>query len=155
MDGVEIARRLKKEQPKMKIIAVSSKDTMDDVMKMLDIGIEGFISKGQGSVYDIGIAVHNVMQGGKYFGRDIANILSQIYVAKKSTTEVTSEFKDQERSIISLSIEGNSAKMIADCLGLSIRTVEWHKSNIFKKLGINSTTEMVYYALKHRIIQMG
>jgi DNA-binding NarL/FixJ family response regulator len=154
MTGIEIARRLKKEYPAMKIIAVSSEDTMDTVREMLEIGIEGFISKSQGSIDNIADAVYDVMQGFPYYGKDIAGIISRIYVAKKNTTEVTSEFTEQEKRIILLCLEGFSAKMVAERLNITSRTVETHKSNIFRKLDINSTTELLNYLLKSGFIRI-
>jgi two-component system response regulator NreC len=152
MKGTEIARRLKNERPEMKILVVSSQDGMKTVKEMVEIGIEGFISKDQGSIDAIVHAVHEVMQGHNYYGRDITSIISRIYVAKKNTTEVTHEFTEQERNIILLCHKGLSAKMIATELGITSRTVETHKSNIFRRLEINSTAEMVHYAQKIGII---
>ena len=153
MNGVEIARRLITERRNIKILAVSSEDTMDKVREMLDIGIDGFISKGQGNMDMIGEAVRYIMQGGKYYGNDITEIISRIYVAVKQTTEVTSEFTEQETRIIQLCHEGLTAKEIADRLNIATRTVEKHKANIFGKLGIKSTTEMLNYAIKLGIIR--
>jgi len=94
------------------------------------------------------------MQGFDYFGTDISAIICRIYVAKKKTTKITSEFTEQEKRIIELCHEGLSAKLIADRLGITTRTADWHKSNIFSKLGINSTLEMVQFAVKNGIIEM-
>jgi DNA-binding NarL/FixJ family response regulator len=93
------------------------------------------------------------MQGLEYFGKDISEIIYRIYVAKKKTNEITSEFSEKERSIIKLCHEGLPAKLIADRLKISTRTVDWHKSNIFRKLEINSTLEMLQYALKNGILK--
>lgn len=152
MTGVEIARRLKAERPEIKILAVSAENSAHTVEAMLDAGIEGFISKRQGGVEQIAGAIRSVAQGFEYFGSDIAAIIYKIYVSKKRSAEVTPEFTERERSIIELCRDGLPGKQIADRLSISPRTVENHKNNIFKKLGIGSTVEMVQYALKHGII---
>ena len=152
MTGVEIARRLKAGRPEIKILAVSAENTANTVQAMLDAGIEGFISKRGGGADEIAQAIRSVAQGFEYFGSDIAAIIYKIYVAKKRTAEVTPEFTERERSIIELCRDGLPGKLIADRLSISPRTVENHKNNIFKKLGIGSTLEMVRYALKHGII---
>ena len=154
MNGVEIARRLKKERPEMKILAVSAENSSEVVQEMLETGIEGFISKLHGGADAIVEAVRSVMQGVDYFGKDISDIIRRIYVAKKKTFEVTSEFTEQEKRIIELCHEGLPGKIIANRLGISLRTVDNHKNHIFRKLGINNTMEMVRYALKNGIIQM-
>jgi len=66
---------------------------------------------------------------------------------------VSAEFTEQEKRIIELCREGLPAKLIADRLNISARTVDNHKNNIFRKLGINSSLEMVQYALKNGIIR--
>ena len=154
MSGIDIARRLKKERPEIKILAVSAENTASVVEAMLAIGIEGFISKRQGGVDAIAEAIRTIMQGLEYFGKDISEIMYHIYVSKKKTAEVSAEFTPQEKRIIELCRDGLPGKLIADRLGISLRTVDHHKGNIFRKLGINSTLEMVKYALKNGIIRI-
>jgi len=152
--GIEIARRLRKEFPAIKILAISAENATEVVQEMLNIGIEGFISKRQGGADEIAEAVRTIMNGFEYYGNDISSIIYKIYVSKKSTAEVTLEFTQREKEIILLCRDGLLGKEIANRLNISPRTVDNHKNNIFKKLGINSTLEMVQYALKHKIIKM-
>jgi DNA-binding NarL/FixJ family response regulator len=99
-------------------------------------------------------AIRSIMQGAEYYGKDISEIMYNIYVSKKKTTEVSAEFTPQEKRIIELCREGLPGKLIADRLEISLRTVDNHKQNIFRKLGINNTMEMVQYALKKGIIRI-
>ena len=154
MTGIDIARRLKKERPEIHILAISAENTTDVVQAMLDIGIDGFISKRQGGADEIAQAIRTIMSGFEYFGNDISTIIYKIYVSKKRSAKVTTEFTAREREIIELCRDGLLSKQIADRLCISPRTVDNHKNNIFRKLGINSTLEMVQYALKHGIIRM-
>jgi len=154
MSGVEIARRLKKEKPDMKILVISTENTEENVKELVDMGIDGFVSKREGGVKALVEAIRSIMSGLEYFGKDIADIIYKIYVSKKKTTEVTVEFSDIERKIIELCREGLQSKQIADRLELSPRTIENHKSRIFRKLGINNTIEMVQYAMKNGIISV-
>ena len=154
MSGIDIARRLKAERPEIKILAISAENGAPIVQSMLDIGIEGFISKRHGGVDAFAEAIRSIMQGVAYFGKDISEIIYRIYVSKKKTVEESEVFTTQEKRIIELCREGLPGKLIADRLGISLRTVDNHKQNIFRKLGINNTLEMVNYALKNGIIQM-
>ena len=152
--GIEIARKLRKEKPAIKILAISAENTTDVVQAMINIGIEGFISKRQGSPGDIVEAIRAIMDGYEYFGSDISSIIFKIYVSKKKTADVTPEFTGREKEIILLCRSGLLSKEIASRLDISPRTVDNHKANIFKKLGINNTLEMVQYATKNGIIRM-
>ena len=152
--GAEIARRLRRDYPALKILAVSAENTTETIQAMLEAGIDGFISKQRGDINELARAIRTVNSGLEYFGRDISSIIFDIYVAKKKSSVVTNEFTDREREIILLCRDGLMCKEIADHLGISINTVNNHKKNIFQKLGINNTMEMVQYALKKGIIRV-
>ncbi|MDR1722672.1 MAG: response regulator transcription factor [Tannerella sp.] len=155
MSGIEIARRLRAEYPLMKILVLSAENTADTVGALLDIGIEGFISKSSGRVNEIGEAVHSIMNGLEYFGKDISAIIYKVYVARKMNPVSSApkpEFTPREIEIISLCRDGLLGKDIANRLFISPRTVNNHKKNIFEKLGLHSTGEVVRYALKNKII---
>jgi DNA-binding NarL/FixJ family response regulator len=154
MSGSEIAGRLRREYPQIKILAISAENTADTVNAMLDAGIDGFISKQLSNANELAEAIRSIMNGVEYFGRDITSILFGVYVSKKRTAAVSNEFTEREKEIILACRDGLLCKEIADRLGISIRTVNTHKENIFKKLGINNTMEMVQYALKHGIIRV-
>jgi DNA-binding NarL/FixJ family response regulator len=150
--GIEIARRLREEYPQIKILAISAENSLGIISQMIKIGIDGFITKRAGGVAILVKAIHSIMSGFEFFGKDISEILHWAYVAEKKQTKITGEFTNQEKRIIELCHQRLQAKEIADILGISPRTVSTHKSNIFTKLGINNTYEMVQYALKNGII---
>ena len=152
ISGVEIARRLKTEHPKIKILIISSEPSAFNIEKLLAIGIEGFISKFGTNMDTFADAIHSVSQGLEYYGKDIATVISQIYLSKKKTANVTSEFSEQERYIIEYCHEGLSGKQIAERLNITYKTMEWHKSNIFRKLNIHSTIELVRFTVNSKII---
>jgi DNA-binding NarL/FixJ family response regulator len=152
--GAEIARRLRREYPALKILAVSAENTAETIESMLEAGIDGFISKQKGDMNELTEAIRTVAGGLEYYGRDIAAIIFGVYVSKKKTTEVTNEFTEREREIIIACRNGLMCKEIADRMGVSINTINTHKKRIFAKLGINTTIEMVQYALNKGIIRI-
>ena len=153
INGIEIARRLKTEQPKIKILVITSETTTFNVEEMVNIGVEGFISKFDSNPDILAQAIHSIAQEIEYFGKDISHIISQIYLSKKKTPQITSDFSEQEKRIIECCHEGLTGKQIADQLCIAYKTMEWHKTNIFRKLDIHSTVELVNYAVKHGIIK--
>jgi two-component system response regulator NreC len=154
MSGVEVARRLRRDYPAIKILAVSSENSAKTVEEMIEAGIDGFISKQYGDPDELAQAIRLVADGLEYFGRDISSVIYNIYVSKKGTTQVTTEFTSRERDILLLCRDGLQSKEIAARLKISTNTVHKHKERIFQKLGINSTIEMVQYALKKGIIKV-
>ena len=154
MNGMAVAGRLKKEYPNLKILAIFA-ETGDEVIDaMLNKGIDGFISKRKGGSAVMVEAIHAIMNGHEYFGKDISEIIYRIYLSKQSVTKAPVTFTSQEYKIIEFCSLGIPAKQIADRLCITGRTVEHHKKNIFEKLDIHSTVEMVQYALKHGIIRI-
>ena len=154
MSGVDIVTRLHQDYPEIKILVISAENSAESVLPMISAGINGFVGKESGDVEELFKAIQTVMSGLEYYNRDISSILFSVYVSKKETTNVTDEFSEREREIILLCKEGLMCKEISDRIGLSINTINTHKKKIFKKLGINTTLEMVQYALKKGIIQI-
>jgi len=154
MNGIEIAGRLRREYPNIKILIISCEDDTNTVRSLMELGIKGFVSKQAGGVDEIINAMNTIMDGFEYYGNDISSIIYQIYVAKKNNIVVTPEFTIREKEIIELCGKGLLAKEIAEQLNISVSTVQNHKFNIFRKLNINNTVEMVQYALKHKIIHL-
>jgi len=152
MGGAEIAGRIHRDYPAVKILAVSAENTVETIESMLEAGIDGFISKQKGDADELAVAIRTIMDGLEYYGRDISSIILGVYVAKKKTTEVSAEFTEREREIILACRDGLLCKEIADRMNVSVNTINTHKKRIFMKLGINNTMEMVQYALRNGII---
>ena len=148
--GIEVAQRLRAEYPDIKIIIVSV-DTKEYIInQLMQIGIDGFISKN-GPLEEVRAAVASVEEDVPYYGRDLAVLVRDIVDArldKKSSALLTK----RELEIIEACCSGLMGKEIADKFHISLRAVNSHKTNIFNKLGLNSSVEMVRFALEHGIV---
>lgn len=87
----------------------------------------------------------------QFYGKDISAIMQDIADAKAKNMQETKLTK-REQEIVKLLCEGYRGKEIADKLFISIRAVNSHKTNIFNKLGLSSSVELVRFALEHGII---
>ena len=150
ISGIVVAKKLKQFYPAVKILILSSESEEEDIMELLRIGINGFVSK-TAPVSNIVDAVETVADGCEYFGRDIARIIEGI---ERKVKQRTNEFTARELEIVNLCCIGLQCKEIASRLGIILRTVETHKSNIFHKLNINNNVELVTYALTNHIIRI-
>lgn len=148
--GIEIAESLKQSHPDIKILVLSAETGEDTIASLVEIGIDGFVGKNISSE-ELYTAIEYVADGAEYFGREISKIIREISIAKNAPDD---KFTDRETEIISLCSQGYVVKEIADRLNISIDTVNTHKYNIFKKLGINNSVELVRYAIKHGIISL-
>lgn len=150
MSGVEVAQRLRAEYPNIKIIVVSMETKEYTLIQLMQIGIDGFISKN-GPMEEVCAAINSVEEGVPYYGHDLALLVRDIVDArldKKSSALLTK----RELEIIEACCSGMLGKEIAEKFNISLRAVNSHKTNIFNKLGLNSSVEMVRFAIEHGII---
>ncbi len=148
--GLDIAKRIRKERPALKVLVLSAETDEDMIIQLVESGIDGFVSKNI-PPQELYTAIEYVADGAQYFGKDISRIIRDINNARRDRN---AQFTERENEIISLCAEGLAAKEIAARLFISIDTVNAHKYNIFKKLGINNSVELVRYAIKHGIIKL-
>jgi DNA-binding NarL/FixJ family response regulator len=151
VSGIDIARQLRRKYPMIKILVLSSEEDKKMLELLVDIGIDGFISKDS-PFNELVAAIEAISEGGHYFGRDIARLMYCVRVSKPSVSN--SIFTHREEEIITLCAQGLTAKEISAKLNISMKTVITHKYNIFKKLGINSCVELVSYVLKNNIVHI-
>ncbi len=149
-NGIDVAQRLRAEYADIKIIIVSMDTKEYIITQLMQIGIDGFISKN-GPLEEVRSAVNSVEEGVPYYGRDLAVLVRDIVDAqpnKKSKALLTK----RELEIVEACCAGLLGKEISEKFHISLRAVNSHKTNIFNKLGISSSVEMVRFALEHGII---
>ena len=150
MNGIEVAKRMRSEYPKIKIIVLSVDSREYTLIQLLQIGIDGFVSK-RGTQDEVVRAIDSVENGVPFYGRDIAILIRDISDAKLNKQN-TAALTKRELEIIQACCDGLLGKEIAEKLNISLRAVNSHKTNIFNKLGISSSVELVRFAIEHGII---
>ena len=150
MDGIELARRMRAEMPDVALLVLSSDSSLASLETLLNIGIDGFLSKTSDASVMID-AIKSVAAGYEFYGTDIARLIERISLAKKASNSM---FTPREIDVIRLSCMGLQYKEIAGRLGIKYLTVVTIKNNIFRKLGINNTVELVIYAIKNGLISL-
>ena len=150
MNGIEVAKRMRNEYPKIKIIVLSVDSREYTLIQLLQIGIDGFVSK-RGTQDEVVRAIDSVENGVPFYGRDIAILIRDISDAKLNKQN-TAALTKREFEIIQACCDGLLGKEIAEKLNISLRAVNSHKTNIFNKLGISSSVELVRFAIEHGII---
>lgn len=149
-DGVEVAQRLRQEYPAIKIIVLSIDNREYTLMQLLQIGMDGFVSKSS-PLTEVSQAIESVAQGVPFYGRDMAVLIRDITDAKLNNKNIAALSK-RELEIIKACCDGLLGKEIADKFCISLRAVNSHKTNIFNKLGLSSSVELVRFAIEHGII---
>ena len=146
--GIQLLHFLRKNYPDLPVLMLSSITSAEIVQEAIQIGAKGFLSKSTDEE-DIIEAVETVFRGAPYYGKDIARILYDVSLSKSLKPEILTP---REQEIVSLCSEGITCCQIADKLHISVRTVEKHKTAIFRMLGFRNSVELVRYAFSHGII---
>ena len=150
MDGIELARRMRAEMPDVALLVLSSDTSIATLEPLLSIGIDGFLPKTSDEAAMLS-AIRSVAAGYEFFGTDTARLIERISLAKKASGGM---FTPRELDVIRLSCRGLQYKEIAGELGIKYLTVVTIKNNIFRKLGINNTVELVLYAIKKQLVSL-
>lgn len=153
MNGIEASRLTKKLSPKTKILILSMHDNGEFLRSSLEAGASGYLLKDS-TADQLFTAIKEVYRGNTYLDPSLSCILIKDYLeAKKRSLPSEPVLTDRERAILQLLAEGYSNRAIADLLKISLKTVETHRKNIMKKLGLHRLSDLVRYAIKKRIIE--
>jgi DNA-binding NarL/FixJ family response regulator len=156
MNGLEATDHIKRRHPEVKVLILSMYDDDEYVQQVIQAGASGYLLKGM-AADDLITAIREVQAGSSFLNPAIAAKLIEDYVRRvRSDGGAGGEelLTAREREVLKLIAEGNTNQEIADVLCLSRKTVESHRANIMRKLGLHDVTELVKYALRTGLIRL-
>ena len=148
-DGYETAKALKKQYPKLKIIFLTMHKTEETLSKAFNSGCDGYVLK-ENAFEELAAAIRKVMNGEVYVSDVLTPMMLNGFLADERSGH---DLSDRELEIMKLLAEGYNNREIADMLGIAVKTVEVHRSNIMKKQNFKNITELVRYAVRNHIIE--
>ncbi len=157
LNGLEAASRLSGYSPSTKAVILSMHDSEEYVLQALDAGAYGYLLKDTDK-NEFVKALKQVHGGSKYFSGGVSNILANRLlgsrpVATRSTVEEDAyHLTRREKEILRMIIDGKHNREIAEASGKSVRTIETHRFNIMKKLGVNNAIDMVNKAIRENLV---
>jgi DNA-binding NarL/FixJ family response regulator len=147
--GLDVLSRLKAEHIDSKVIVLTMHDDPHLATRATRSGAAGYLLKHSAGE-ELVTAIHQVLQGRVYLSPAVTrDVMDQLAA---SPGQSGPELTDRQREVLRLIVEGRRMKEIAAALDLSTRTVETHKYQIMRILGVQSTAELVRYAIEHRLI---
>ncbi|NIN01039.1 MAG: response regulator [candidate division Zixibacteria bacterium] len=156
LNGIETAERLIKMNPYSKIIMLSIHDSHAFVEKALKSGARGYILK-ESATEEVIHAIREVYKGRFFLSPAISMFIVKGFIGKRQgyrRSEEAFNLTQREREIIQLIAESFTNKEIARQLNISLYTVQVHRKNIMKKLGINKHASLIRYAIKEGISKL-
>ena len=145
LGGLSATEILLEQRPDIRIVILSMHDNAEYIASALSHGAMGYILKDV-PTDEIKLAIDTVMQGDRYLCTGAKGSLKPKDKSREALT-------DREQTILLQLAQGKSNKDVALILEISVRTVETHRKNIKRKLGISSTAGLTRYALEHGVLQ--
>ena len=156
MDGTTAVKLIKAKSPEIGIIALSMLNEESAIVEMLEAGALGYLLKDAGKD-EIMEAITTVASGKPYYSNSFSNDLLTMIANSKFNPYKEAEpalFSQREIDIIECICKEKTNKEIAEELGLSIRTVEWHRGVILEKMQAKSAAGIVIYAIKNKLVKI-
>lgn len=154
LNGVEATRQIKAENPAVKVIGLSRHSDKRYVLRMLEAGASGYVLKS-GAYDELRRAVEAVSQGNNYLSPRITGVVIDFHLhPSQADAPGHTALGPREQEIVQLLAEGHTSPQIARKLHISTRTVESHRRNIMKKLGVHSLAEITKYAVREGLTSM-
>ena len=154
MNGIEATKLIKSFKPDVKILILSMHHEKNLIKNLIKCGVDGYILKNTDKNELIG-ANKAVYNGEKYFDEDVkASLVNNDHLEKSKFLKENGlcELTTREIEILKLIAEGNSNKQIGDKIYISHRTVDTHRTNIMKKLGVNNIAGIIRFAIHKGIV---
>lgn len=154
MDGVKATEKLKSECPRIKVLALTAHDDQGHMSRLIQAGVSGYLLKVSAAAELIS-AIRKVAAGSIYLDPTLASKVVNNYVRKQSLKGNArgSALSQREEEVLRLVARGYVNKEIAERLGISVKTVETHKSRSMEKLDFRSRADVVRYALQKGWLQ--
>jgi DNA-binding NarL/FixJ family response regulator len=151
LNGLDAGRRLKQENPRIKLIYLTMNNNVEYAREALASGASAFVLKNSQSAEFLR-AVRDALKGVSFIAPEIRQAMSETFVRDPKAVNRPQHLTDRQREVLQMLAEGRSLREIAGALQISYRTVRFHKVRIMEELGISKNAELVKYAMKHGII---
>ena len=154
-DGLAATKMIRELYPSVKVLGLTMDNELETIQEMLEAGASGYILKNTGKA-ELELAILQVMKGENYLSQSISIQLAQnLFLKKKAVTEEISELDlltERETEILKMVALENSNAEIAEKLYISPKTVETHRKNLMKKIGVRNSLGIYKFALKHKLV---
>jgi DNA-binding NarL/FixJ family response regulator len=149
LNGIDALTPLKQDNPDVRVVFLTMHRDAAYARRALEAGASGFVLKHSAPA-ELVLAVRAALQGRTFITPDLA---AEVFrTAKENNADPLAALTPRQREILQRVAEGKSAKEIAAALGLSARTVEFHKYTLMEALGVENSAELIRFAIKHDLV---
>jgi len=148
-NGIDVATTLRDAGSKTKVVALSAFSDKRFIIAMVRAGALAYITKASAGT-ELVLAIRAVAAGQGYFPPDIAGALAE--EMRDNATEDGPKLAPREREVLRLLAEGSRSAAIAEAMHVTVATVDVHRRNIMRKLGLRTVAELTRYAVREGIV---
>ena len=153
MNGIDAAKIAIKEQPDIRIIALTMFNDEDYIQSMMDAGAKGFLIKNI-SKDTLDKAIQMVAMGGNYYSEELFDFFTRKVSKEEEKPKIEIHLTSREKEILQLLVEGLSNKEIGERLFVSERTIVGHKTNLLAKTSCKNTVNLLAFAIKNKLVEI-
>jgi NarL family two-component system response regulator LiaR len=151
LDGFEVLRRARAIAPSVRILVLTMHSDAEYVARAIHLGADGYLLKDS-AAQDLVAAIEAVLAGRVFYSPEVQRQLSDL-LRVRSGTGPLQRLTDRERAVLALIAAGLSTREIGARLGIGIRTVETHRANLMRKLGLRSVALLTQFAIREGLVQ--
>jgi DNA-binding NarL/FixJ family response regulator len=144
-NGMQVAQQILTKSPEANIIILSMYDEDEYINRCLELGVKGYVVKNESGT-ELELAIQSVIDGRNYFSSQVQKVIFRKHsqnVAQAKKREHIVQLTKRESEIIGLISQGLTSQEMADKLFISPRTVETHRANLLKKVGVKNSMELI------------
>lgn len=151
LNGIDAVRQIRKTNQEVKIIFLTMHPDVAYAVSALAAGAQGYVLK-HSAPHELGEAIRKALRGKTYITPSLQHTLFETHKDHaKMRHKESSLLTKRQREVLQLLAEGYSVKEIASMLNISSRTVEFHKYQMMKDIGLKTVADLIRYAIKHGI----
>ncbi len=153
--GLQATRAIRRSTPHAKVLVLTIHESREYVRQILRCGARGYLLK-DAAPQELRRAIEIVAKGEPFFSPSVSQVLLDEFLqAPRGTEGDSANLSPREREVLALVARGRTNKEIAAELGISVRTVETHRTRIGRKLGLRSAADLTRFAIAHGLIHPG
>ncbi|RGP39833.1 Response regulator protein VraR [Altererythrobacter insulae] len=141
--GTEVLLEAKRWSPESKVVVFTGVEASGKIAELVDVGADGVFCKSD-DISELTDALPSILQGGRIICRRYTQMLEKSADLEPLT--------DRERQVLNLVVGGQTNKEIADTLGISVKTVDRHRTSVMSKTGSHSAAGLIAFALREGLI---
>ncbi len=152
-DGLDLIKDIRSARPGLRILVISTSPEDECAERAYRAGADGSLGKTAGAA-TIAAAVDRILKGEHYVSEDYGAALARDIFRSSSRTRTDDDstaLSDREYQVLKLLSKGRSSTSIAVELGLSVKTVSTYRTRLLRKLGLQTTAELICYVLRNGI----